>query len=135
MAEKINLSEFARRAQQRLKDKQVSVKFNVYVPSLEQEMEFRSLLDEEVREIMNMDDEDSSRQDKFLIYTASVEPSLQDVATELRQAGDITDYLQVVDMFPIRDINTLSKLILEKSGVLGGEKPHIVEKAVNDLKN
>ena len=136
MADKINLSEWARRAQQRISDKQVSVKFPVYVPSLDEEFTFRTLLDHETSEIFALDDEeDPRRQDKQCVYDACVEPDLHKIATELKEAGAIKQYLDVVDMFDYADVRTISKIILEQSGVVGGKRAHLVEKAIGDTKN
>lgn len=137
MADKKMLSEFARRASQRRRDRQVKTKFTIHVPSFEQDMEFQTLMDDEVREILSSqsDDDDSDRQDKLTIYNASVSPNLKETASELKEAGELVEYLEIMDMFTISEIHSMAKIILEKSGVMGGDRPRLVEKAIEDLKN
>lgn len=133
---KKTLSEFSRRALQSMKDKQKTIRFSLEVPSIEGEMEFRTLKDDEILECLQMEDNgDPNHSDKYCIYLASVNPSLRDTATELKEAGEITEYLQVMEMFPLREITGMATCIMEKSGVLGGKKVRVVEKGIDALKN
>lgn len=136
MADKKQLSEFARRAAQSLKDKKVRKKFTLHVPSMGTDMEFRDLSDDEIMEYLNMkDDDDPNRSDKHAVYLASVKPSLREIATELKEAGEIQQYMEIMDAFPLREIRGIAKQIMEKSGVLGGDDVKLVEQAVETAKN
>ena len=92
--------------------------------------------DDEIMEYINMDNgDDPNRSDKHAIYLTSMEPSLRDLATELKDAGEIQQYMDIMNMFPVREIRGIAKQIMEQSGVLGGEDVTLVEQAVATAKN
>lgn len=140
MADKKQLSEFARRAAQRLKDKAVPKKMTLEVYFDDDEepelYTLRNLADDEVLEVLSMKDEDDpNRADKYAVYLASVDPDLRAAATELKEAGEITEYLEIMDSFPLRNISGMAQKLMEHSGVLGGKPVTIVGKGLETLKN
>lgn len=127
-----SLSEFSRKAMQRLQDKKVVKHRKLFVPSLNEEITIRNLNYKEIVEITEMDSEtDPNRGDKYAIYQAVCTPNLIEVATELKNAGEITEYLEVVDIFDISEVNELAIQIMELSGVSGSKKIKIVGEIKN----
>ncbi len=127
------LSEFSRRALQRLQDKKRTKTCTLFIPSLQDNITIRSLSSKEINEIVSMDDEEGeNRSDKYTIYLSVVQPSLKDAAKELIDAGEIQDPVSIVDMFELHEINEITTEIMKLSGVIGKEK---VTPVVDDLKN
>lgn len=138
MADKKMLSEFARRAAQRIKDRKVSIKFKIELPRLGEEIEFRTLLDDELMEIYDSGEKEDKRgKDKMCVYTAAVSPNLRELATELMEAGEITEYMQVLEMYNLAEQTKMTHLIMEKSGFMMDENdaPRLVETATANAKN
>ena len=70
--------------------------------------------------------------DKYSVYIATVEPDLREIASKMKEAGKITEYVDVVDMFEIYEIRQLADKIMELSGVTGKNK---IEVITENLKN
>lgn len=130
---KVIFADFTRKAQQRLQEKKVRKTRKLYVPSLDQEITIQSLTTDEIAESIQIENDsgESSRADKFCVYESVIEPCLKDVAKELKDAGDIKEYLDVVDIFELSERNEINLQILELSGVINGKKVTVVEELKN----
>lgn len=128
------LSEFARKAMQRLEDKKIPKYCILYVPSLDQEIKIRSLTTTEVIECNALDNtDDPNRVDRYSIYLSAVEPNFKEVASELKSQGTITTPLEVVEMFELSEINEIATEIMRLSGIYGTPKVRVVEELKNSL--
>ena len=77
------------------------------------------------------DANDPNKADKYSIYLAVVEPDLKAVAVELREKGEIKEYLEVVDIFTMSEISEISLEVMKLSGAVGGRKVTVVEELKN----
>ena len=111
---KETLSEFSRRAIQRMEAKKVPKKRRLHVPSMDMEITIRSLREEDLVEISEIDSE--SRADKYTVYLAVTEPDLQETAKELQAAGEITDPVDVVDIFEATERAEIIQQVMDLSG-------------------
>ena len=126
------LSEFSRRALQRLEDKRTPKQATLFVPSLDMEIKVRSLTKAEKHECMNMEDgDDRMHTDRYIAYIGIVEPNLRETATELKKAESIKEPLEVMDVFRDKEVSEIAHQIMELTGVLGGKAVTVVD----DLKN
>lgn len=126
------LSEFSRKAIQRLHDKKIVKHRKLYIPSLDQEITIRNLTYEEVAECTKIDeDNDDNRADRYAIYLAVTEPDLKSSAMQLKDEGEIKEYLEVVDIFEMAEVSDIAMQIMELSGVVGGKKVTVVEEQKN----
>lgn len=126
------LSEFSRRAMQRLQDKKIPKKRRLYVPSLDGEITIRNLSYDEVVECTEIEDNgDSNRSDKYAIYLSVTEPNLRETASQLKAAGEIKDFLEVVNIFDMGEIHEINVQVMELSGVYGGKKVTVVDELKN----
>jgi hypothetical protein len=124
--------DFSLKAAKRLQEKKVKKYLTLHVPSLEENIKIRSLDYEEIVECTEIEDStDPNKADKYSVYLAVVEPSLKDVATELKKTGEITEYLDVMDIFELSEIQEIATEVMKLSGVLGNKKVTVV----TELKN
>ena len=127
---KLTLSEFSRRAMQRLEDKKITKTACLYIPSMDTNITVRSLTKDEILEITAINDEDDpSRGDKYCAYIATIEPDLRAVAKELQSAGEISDPVDVVEMLDKHELNDVCKQIMELSGIVApaGKSVKVIE--------
>ncbi len=123
---------FAQKAMKRLEEKKKTQYQTLYVPSLNEKIKIRSLMYGEVAECMTVEDDgDPNRADKYSVYIAVVEPDLREVAKQLKDQGEIEEYMDVVDIFNISEIRDIAKRIMELSGVSSNKRVTVVK----DLKN
>ncbi len=123
---------FAQKAMKRLEEKKKTQYQTLYVPSLNEKIKIRSLMYDEVAECMTVEDDgDPNRADKYSVYIAVVEPDLREVAKQLKDQGEIEEYMDVVDIFNISEIRDIAKRIMELSGVSSNKRVTVVK----DLKN
>lgn len=73
----------------------------------------------------------SNTVDKYSLYLGVVEPDLKKIATELKASGEITQYLDVVDIFEMSEISEIATEIMKLSGVISSKKVTIVEELKN----
>lgn len=126
------LSSFAQKAAQRLQDKKVIKHQRLYVPSLDCEIKIRNLTYAEVVECTKTEEnEDENTVDKYSIYLGVVEPNLKETATELKASGEISQYIDVVDIFEMSEVNDIATEIMKLSGVISSKKVTIVEELKN----
>lgn len=129
---KAALAEFSRKALQRLEDKKTVKTACLYVPSLDQEIKVRSLTRAEISECMGIDEtNDPNRGDRYCVYIATVEPNLKLTATELKEAGEIVEYLEVVDIFDMHEVTDIGLKVMELSGVTGNKKVTVIDALKN----
>ena len=128
------LSSFATKAAQRLDDKKIPKHAKLYIPSLDEEIKIRSLNRKEIMECMNVDDSEAEpdRGDNYTIYLAVIEPSLKDIARELKEEGKIVEYVEVCNIFEMHERASIAREIMKLSGVMAGDKTVTV---VNEIKN
>ena len=118
---------FTAKAVQRLKDKKVTKYETLYVPSIDQNLNYP-----EIVECTEIDDkQDPNASDKYCIYLAVVEPDLRAVAMELKDQGEIKTYPEVVDIFEMNEITSIATEIMKLSGVIGSKKVTVVEEQKN----
>lgn len=126
------LSQFASKAVQRLHDRKIPKKRTIYVTSLDEEIIIRNLTFEEIRECTEIDDSsDPNRSDKYSIYLAVVEPSLKEIATELKAQGEISEYLDVINIFDMGEITEIAQEIMDLSGIKSTKQIKVVEELKN----
>lgn len=139
-AKKSTLSEFSRRAMQRLHDKKIPKQQTLHVPSLDSDIKIRNLTYEEITECVNMDDNgDDTRSDKYCVYLAVVEPNLKQTAKEVMEAesdlppGDrsLKEPLDIVNVFEMGEIGEIAMKIMQLSGVLNSAKVTVVQQLKN----
>lgn len=130
MADKKNdavFAAFTAKAVQRLKDKKTRKTEKLYVPSLDQEIVIQSLLYPEIVECTEIEDaNDPNKADKYAIYLAVIEPNLKEVAVQLKENGDIKEYLEVVDIFDMQEVTDIATEVMKLSNVIGGKKVTVV---------
>ena len=121
------LSEFSRRAIQRLQGKKIAKKQILDIPSLEADFTIRSLSYEEIVECTNIDDSaDKNRSDKYCIYLSVVSPDLKQAAREIMEAESglpadqrsLLEPLDIVDLFDMGEVTEIAMKVMELSGVL-----------------
>lgn len=139
-AKKKALSEFSRRAMQRLWDKKVPKSQTLNIPSLDTDIKIRNLTYEEIVECTDMDDSgDANRSDKYCIYLAVVEPNLKQTAKEVMEAEaelpadqrSLKEPLDIVNVFDMSEVGEIATKIMELSGVLNSKKVTVVEQLKN----
>lgn len=127
-----SLSAFAQKALQRLHDKK-SIKYaTLFIPSLDETIKIRNLSYVEIVEISEIDEtSDPNRSNKYTVYNSVVEPNLKDIASELKNAGEITEYMDVIDMFTLSEISEIASEVMILSGAMGNKKVAVVEELKN----
>lgn len=134
------LSEFSRRAIQRLQAKKIPKKQILHIPSLETDITIRSLSYEEIVECTNIDDSaDKNRSDKYCIYLSVVSPDLKQAAREIMEAESglpadqrsLLEPLDIVDLFDMGEVTEIAMKVMELSGVLNSRKVTVVEQLKN----
>lgn len=130
---KQTLSAFAQKAMQRLQDRKVFKTQKLHIPSLDEEITIRSLNREEIIECMGVEDTESDpdRSDRYTIYLAVKEPNLKELATIVKEQGEIVEYMDIVGIFEMHERVSIARAIMELSGVIGTKKVAVV----NELKN
>lgn len=126
------LEEFARRAAQRIQDKKQRKKASYHVNELDLDVTLQSLTDGELAEIS---EEEGLRGDMYAVYLSMVEPDLKGTAKLLKASGEITEPLEVVDIFGRGDISALAYEVVKLSGAVSGGIKAIDRKLVDSLKN
>lgn len=122
---------FTAKAVKRLQENRVRRKERIRVPSLDEKITIQSLTYPEIVECMEIEDEkDPNKADKYTIYLSVVEPDLKEVAVKLKEAGEIKEYLEVVDIFDMSEITQIATEVMKLSKVIGGK----IE-VINELKN
>lgn len=123
---------FTEKAVQRLKNKKVRKYETLYVPSLDENIKIRSLDYPEIVECTEIEDSnDPNRADKYCIYLAVTEPDLKQTAMELKERGEIREYMEVVDIFEMSEITDIATEVMKLSGVIGAKKVTVVEELKN----
>lgn len=139
-AKKSALSEFSRRAMQRMKEKKIPKHQVLHIPSMDTDIKIRNLTYDEITESMKMDDSgDSNRSDKYCIYLAVVEPNLKQTAKEVMEAEadlpadqrTLLEPLDIVNIFEMGEVSDIATKVMELSGVLGTAKVTVVDKLKN----
>lgn len=137
---KSTLSEFSRRAMQRMQDKKVPKRQRLYVPSIDSEIVIRSLTDKEITECVAEDEtDDSNRSDKYSIYLSVVEPDLRQTAREVMEAEaglppeqrTVLEPMDIVGIFDMCEITDISLKIMELSGWTSSKKVTVVTQLKN----
>ncbi|MEA4941922.1 MAG: hypothetical protein VB094_05190 [Oscillibacter sp.] len=131
------LSEFSRRAMQRLQDKKIPKYRLLHIPSLDTDIKIRSLTYEEIRECTEI--EDSDRADKYSVYLSVVEPDLRKTAKEVMEAEaelpadqrSLKEALDIVSIFEMSEQTDIALQIMELSGVMNTPKVTVVEQLKN----
>lgn len=139
-AKKSALSEFSRKAMQRLQDKKVPLRQRIDIPSLEGEATIQSLDFNEIVECLETDDSsDKKRSDKYSIYLSMVEPNLAKVAQEIMEAEaelpadqrTLREPLDVVNMFDLWEITDIAEKVMALSGAFSDKKVAVVSQLKN----
>ena len=134
------LSEFSRRAIQRLQAKKIPKKQILHIPSLEADITIRSLSYEEIVECTNIDDSaDKNRSDKYCMYLSVVSPDLKQAAKEIMESESglpadqrsLLEPLDIVDLFDMGEVTEIAMKVMELSGVLNNRKVTVVEQLKN----
>ena len=134
------LSEFSRRAIQRLQAKKIPKKQILHIPSLEADITIRSLSYEEIVECTNIDDSaDKNRSDKYCIYLSVVSPDLKQAAKEIMESESglpadqrsLLEPLDIVDLFDMGEVTEIAMKVMEPSGVLNNRKVTVVDQLNN----
>ena len=134
------LSEFSRRAIQRLQAKKIPKTQILHIPSLEADITIRSLSYEEIVECTNIDDSaDKNRSDKYCIYLSVVSPDLKQAAREIMESESglpadqrsLLEPLDIVDLFDMGEVTEIAMKVMELSGVLNNRKVTVVEQLKN----
>lgn len=131
---KQSLSEFSKRAMQRLEDKKVVKHRTLYIPSMDMNIKIRSLSKAEIAEcieLSNDDSDDGTKADNYTVYISVVEPDLRAAASELKSEGAIIEYADIVDMFEASEVRDISMEIMKLSGVYGLPKVKVVDELEN----
>lgn len=137
---KTALSEFSRRAMQRLEDKKLTKTRTLYIPSLDDIITIRNLRYAEIADTANMDsDSDPNRGDKYVIYQGVQTPNLQTAAKQIMQEEAslapeermLHEPLDIVDMFDIAEIHEIAMEIMRLSGVVSDKKVTVVDALKN----
>ncbi|MDO4772994.1 MAG: hypothetical protein Q4A72_05500 [Bacillota bacterium] len=129
MNNKENLSSFIQKAAQRLEAKKVVKHQELYVPSIDEKIKIRNLTKDEITECFEM--EDSIKSDNYSIYLAVVEPDLREVAKELKSRGQITEFVDVVDIFNMQDRTSIVKEVMKLSEVISDKRVEVIEHLKN----
>lgn len=133
MKKDTQFTDFINKATKRLEEKKKGKTAKLHIPSLDREITIRSLTSQEIIECMDTTEQDDMEYaDNYTIYLATIEPSLKDVATELKKNGQITEYMEVCDIFDMHERRSISMEIMKLSGVYTENKAVTV---VNELKN
>lgn len=123
---------FAEKAVKRIQEKKTRKYVTLYVPSLDENIKIQSLLYPEIVECMKIEDEnDPNRADKYAIYLSVVEPDMKKLAVNLKEQGEIREYIDIVDIFDMNEVTQIATEIMKISGT-GGDKKVTV---VGELKN
>lgn len=134
------LTEFSRRAMQRLRDKKIPKHLTLHIPSLDADLKIRSLTYEEITECMNLEDNgDSKRSDKYCIYLAAEVPNMKAVAQEVMKAEaelpadqrTVREPLDIINIFDMSEITEIATEIMKLSGVIGRKSVTVVEQLKN----
>ncbi len=124
---KLTLEEFTRKATQRLQDKK-KIKFETLkVPCLDAEIKIKNLSKEEQTEVLNL--ESDIEQDNMTIYYGVVD--IKEVAKALKEAGEIKEYTEVVNIFNLQQKHQIVRKILELSDISSNKKVEVVENLKN----
>ncbi|MEG1801430.1 MAG: hypothetical protein RR273_05585 [Oscillospiraceae bacterium] len=115
------LSEFTRRAAQRLQDKRKPLRIKLHVESIDEDIVVRGLTEDEIFECQDMNtDESPLRGDKYGVYIGTVSPDLRAVAKELLEIGEIKEAIEVVNIFSIMEITEIAREQMKLSGFASG---------------
>ncbi len=129
-------SSFIQKASKRLEDKKKGKKATLYIPSMDTEITIRNLTNHEFLECVDDSDghEDVNYGDKYMIYLATIEPNLKEVAKNLKEQGEIKQYIDVCDIFEAHEIRSIANEITKLSGIVASGTNQVV-RVVNELKN
>jgi hypothetical protein len=131
------LSEFSRRAMQRLQDKKIPKYRLLHIPSLDTDIKIRNLTFEEIKECVDI--EDSDRADKYSVYLSVVDPDLRKTAIEVMEAEaelpadqrSLKEPLDIVNIFEMGELTDIAMQVMEVSGVVNTMKVTVVEQLKN----
>ncbi|MBS9782651.1 MAG: hypothetical protein KGV43_02475 [Arcobacter sp.] len=118
-------NDFVKKASKRLSDKRKLKKARLYIPSLDDEIVIRGLSDEEITECFAI--EDNIQADKYVAYISIIEPNLKEVAKELKENGEIKEYVDVVDIFDMKERTQIIQEVFNLCGVTGDKEVKVVE--------
>lgn len=137
---KRTLADFTSRAMQRLQDKHIPKKQQLYIPSLDETITIRNLTRAEIVECQTMDEEPgSNRADKYCIYLAVVDPDFREVAKAIMaqeaelpaDQRQLKEALDVVDILEPYEVTEVAMAIMRLSGVIGDKKVTVVDSLKN----
>lgn len=140
MAEKSLLSEFSRKAMQRLADKKIPKKQKLHIPSMDMDVTIRSLTYAEMMDCTDAEDSsDAQRSDKYAVYLSMVEPDLKTAAREIMDAEaglpleqrSLLEPLDIVTTFTSTEITEIATQIMKLSGFISTAKVTVVEELKN----
>lgn len=128
-----NFLTFVQKASKRIEDKKKGNTEILFVPSLDCELKIRSLTTQEIMECMDISDETKSDDygDDYMVYLGVIEPSLKEVAQELKTQGQIQEYTDVCGIFDLHERTSIAKEIMRISGVYAENRTVVV---VEELK-
>lgn len=143
---KTTLEIFKAKASAALKRKKSHITYTMSFPSFAQdaedgkegeplEIKFRTLSDAEINDCVGYESDDPNGADKYAMYIAAVEPSLKELGTAMKEAGEVLVPMEIMDMFERHEITEAAMIIMEKSGVLSKNKVTVVDKGIENLKN
>ncbi len=135
MSEQKELSKFALKALKRFESKKERKTVKLYVPSLEEDITIQSLTETEFYEAMNVKDDVNKPDlaDLHIMYKSVVEPNLKTVAVELKEQGQINEYIDVCNIFDVHEKKSITEEILKLSGVYAENKVRLA--TIDSLKN
>lgn len=123
---------FTAKAVKRLQEKRVRKHETLHIPSLDENIKIQSLLYPEIVECTEIEDSsDPNKADKYAVYLAVVEPDLKQLAVNLKDQGEIREYMEVVDIFNMFEVSQIAMEVMKISGVTGNKEVTVV----SELKN
>lgn len=129
-----DLEIWAQKAAQRLNDKKVTRYRELVVPTFDTTIKIRSLSYAEIVDVTQMEKTgDPNYGDRYTAYIAIVEPDMKALATKLKGDGQISEYIEVVNMFELHELNKIVHEIMDLSGASPNEKTKVT--VVEELYN
>lgn len=120
---------FIQKAEQRLEDKRAQKTMRIYMPSMDEEITVRSLTNEELMEITNI--EDPSESDNYSFYLSVIEPNLAAVAKTMVEQGKIMNYTDIVGIFNLQERKDVVREVLKLSDVISDKRIEVIKELKN----
>ena len=87
-------NQFLAKAEKRLEEKKTLRTCLVKVPSIGEAIRIRGLRNSEIAEVTDIDtSDDPYAADKYSVYIATVEPDLREIASKMKEAGKLTEWM------------------------------------------